>query len=192
MTHVPRICGPKPELQASRTSRVKQAVNELRKSGAPFTIQDVADRSGVSRATLYRNNELRQIVGAHGDPDRIAGRISEVRIKSKNDELRQEVRELRSRLKDIEAAYDRVYERLLAAEEAVRRQPSHAPANHTLNDLPAAVRSLHSVAKKLGPDHVRTARRQIARVVHPDLFPANSAAHELASELLKALNALVE
>jgi len=187
-----RICGPKPELQSSRTSRVSQALTDLRKSGAPFTIQDVADRSGISRATLYRNDELRKIVGAQGDPDRIAGRMAEHRLHSKNEELRQEIRELRGRLKDTEAAYDRVREKLIAAEDLNRRQAPVSSNTQSLKDLPSTVRSLQTVAKNLGPEKCRTARRQIARVVHPDLFPANSAAYELASELLKTLNALIE
>jgi hypothetical protein len=184
-----RISGPKPELEANRISRVSQAVSDLKKSGAPFSIQDVADRSGVSRATLYRSSELRRIVGCHGDPDRSAGRLAELRLTSKIDELKREVRELKSRLKDSDAAYDRIRERLMVAEETNRRQSSTPVSG---GDLPSTVRSLRSVATKLGHERVRTARRQIARAVHPDLFPVESPAHELASELLKTLNALID
>lgn len=59
--------GPKPQPISDLTARVDASVRALRATGVPFTIQDVADHSGISRASLYRINGLRDRIGNHGD-----------------------------------------------------------------------------------------------------------------------------
>jgi regulator of replication initiation timing len=59
--------GPKPRSIAELTEKVDASVRALRQTGIPFTIQDVADHSGISRASLYRIEGLRQRIGTHGD-----------------------------------------------------------------------------------------------------------------------------
>lgn len=59
--------GPKPRSITELTEKVDASVSALRATGVPFTIQDVADHSGISRASLYRIEGLRDRIGAHGD-----------------------------------------------------------------------------------------------------------------------------
>ncbi|MFM7188957.1 MAG: hypothetical protein ACKO14_14205 [Armatimonadota bacterium] len=59
--------GPKPQSISNLTARVDASVRALRATGVPFTIQDVADHSGISRASLYRIEGLRDRIGIHGD-----------------------------------------------------------------------------------------------------------------------------
>ena len=59
--------GPKPRSITELTEKVDASVRALRQTGIPFTIQDVADHSGISRASLYRIEGLRERIGTHGD-----------------------------------------------------------------------------------------------------------------------------
>jgi hypothetical protein len=59
--------GPKPQSISDLTAKVDASVRALRATGVPFTIQDVADHSGISRASLYRIEGLRERIGVHGD-----------------------------------------------------------------------------------------------------------------------------
>ena len=59
--------GPKPRSISELTEKVDASVRALRATGVPFTIQDVADHSGISRASLYRIDGLRERIGTHGD-----------------------------------------------------------------------------------------------------------------------------
>jgi regulator of replication initiation timing len=59
--------GPKPQSISDLTAKVDASVRALRATGVPFTIQDVADHSGISRASLYRIEGLRERIGTHGD-----------------------------------------------------------------------------------------------------------------------------
>jgi regulator of replication initiation timing len=59
--------GPKPQSISDLTAKVDASVRALRATGVPFTIQDVADHSGISRASLYRIEGLRDRIGVHGD-----------------------------------------------------------------------------------------------------------------------------
>ena len=54
--------GPKPRSIAELTEKVDASVRALRQTGIPFTIQDVADHSGISRASLYRIEGLRELL----------------------------------------------------------------------------------------------------------------------------------
>ena len=59
--------GRRPVDARARRALVVAAVQELGSMNLPFTMQDVADRAGVSRATLYRDAALRDLVGSRGD-----------------------------------------------------------------------------------------------------------------------------
>lgn len=48
-----------------RRQRVEDACAELVLTGLPITFDDVAQRAGLGRATLYRNHELRAVVQEH-------------------------------------------------------------------------------------------------------------------------------
>lgn len=48
-----------------RRQRVEDACAELLLAGQPVTFDDVADRTGLGRATLYRNPDLRAVIEEH-------------------------------------------------------------------------------------------------------------------------------
>ena len=50
---------------ADYVSRVEKACAQLAADGKPITADAVADESGLSRATLYRNPTLRAIIDEH-------------------------------------------------------------------------------------------------------------------------------
>jgi predicted DNA-binding transcriptional regulator YafY len=49
---------------------VVRALAELEEGRVPFTMADLAERAGISRATLYRDAGLRDLVGTKGDGPR--------------------------------------------------------------------------------------------------------------------------
>src|SRR5688572_3241564 len=59
--------GRRPADASQRRAAVEQAIAELESARVPFTMGDVAERAGISRATLYRDAGLRDLVGARGD-----------------------------------------------------------------------------------------------------------------------------
>ena len=65
-----RTRGVKPQDPDTRAARVKAALKDLQRIGAAFSVADVAERAGISRATLYRCADLRALVGAKGDGPR--------------------------------------------------------------------------------------------------------------------------
>lgn len=52
---------------AQTTTAVEKALRDLRKKGAPINIQSVARHAGVTRATIYRRQDLRQQITADRD-----------------------------------------------------------------------------------------------------------------------------
>lgn len=59
-----------------RHRRVEDACAELILAGLPITFDDVAQRAGLGRATLYRNHELRAVVEEHRSRGREAHTLS--------------------------------------------------------------------------------------------------------------------
>jgi len=63
-------------------ARVERACIELLRDEQPVTFTTVADRAGVSRTTLYRDQNLRTVVEEHRtrshDPRTLSGLASEV------------------------------------------------------------------------------------------------------------------
>jgi hypothetical protein len=47
---------------------VRAACTELTRSGVDVTFTAVAERTGISRATLYRRRELRELIDRHRPP----------------------------------------------------------------------------------------------------------------------------
>jgi AcrR family transcriptional regulator len=92
---------------------VRRACDELIKSKAVVTFAAVAERAGISRATLYRNRALRQVVDEYRDPTgemltvsslatqvdhlRQALEIMSAKLRRHDDELRQLRRVTRQR-----------------------------------------------------------------------------------------------
>jgi hypothetical protein len=65
-----------------RRRRVEDACAELILTGQPVTFDAVADRTGLGRATLYRNPELRAVIEEHRvhgrDAHTLSGLASEI------------------------------------------------------------------------------------------------------------------
>lgn len=187
-----RTRGPKPENPEQRAARVKKAVRDLERIGAPFTVGDVAERAAVSRATIYRCADLRELVGAKGDGVRAVPADAHAKLAARHETAKAKLRETRRELADLELSWEAMRERALAAEkraaDAERKMGMRGAASSASNGHGA----LSAVAHRLGPDAMRQARRQLARALHPDLYARDSAAHALATELLKTLNALAE
>ncbi len=187
-----RTRGVKPADPDARAQRVAAAVRDLERIGAAFTVADVAERAGVSRATIYRTAALRELIGARGDCARPVDPALHARLTTRHDALKTKARDLRRQLTDVERGWEEMRERALTAERRLQAAEKHLAA------LAAQQRSangtgsgtLAGAAARLGPDAMRRARRQIAAVLHPDLFTQDPAAAALATELLKSLNAL--
>ncbi len=186
-----RARGAKPQDPETRRQRVQTAVRELEKIGAAFSVADVAERAGVSRATIYRSQDLRELIGAKGDGPRTVDAALHEKICVRHDTQKAKVRALRRQLAELEASWDEMRERAKAAEMKL------AAAERRIELQAAQMRggtggALEAVAARLGPEERRRARRILARALHPDLFAQDTAASTLATELLKTLNALAE
>ena len=190
---------------------------------------DVAERAGISRATLYRDAGLRDLVGNIGDspPTRpVTIRDYEKKI-VETAKLLAERKTLRKQLRDageVKAGLEREIEKL---EKKVAIYAAHIDNGAGQNTdtvrkeafaegfaqgvrtamgqrgggasgaRPGAIPvgggagSLASVAAKLPKTALLAARRNLARVLHPDLFAGeDTATVALATELLKQINAL--
>lgn len=192
-TEPQRTRGPKPENPEQRAARVKKAVRDLERIGAPFTVGDVAERAAVSRATIYRCADLRELVGAKGDGVRAVPADAHAKLAARHETAKAKLRETRRELADLELSWEAMRERALAAEKRAadaERKLGMRGTSSSSNGHGAG--TLSAVAHRLGPDAMRQARRELARALHPDLYARDSAAHALATELLKTLNALAE
>jgi hypothetical protein len=72
---------------ASRSVIVRDACAELINMGKPVTFTAVAERSGLSRTTLYRRHDLRELIEQHRDPagntltlTQLAAQIDQLRL----------------------------------------------------------------------------------------------------------------
>jgi AcrR family transcriptional regulator len=186
-----RTCGVKPQDPDARAMRVKAALKDLQRIGAAFSVADVAERAGISRATLYRCADLRALIGAKGDGPRTVDAALHEKMMAKHEAAKAKSRDLRRQLADAEAGWEEMRERARAAEQklAASERRSEALAAHARSGSHG---SLGAIAIKLGPEEIRRARRVLARALHPDLFAQDVATAALATELLKTLNALAE
>ncbi|MBC8139969.1 MAG: hypothetical protein H7Y38_00860 [Armatimonadetes bacterium] len=234
MTDTPELRrrGRKSADAAERRARVESALADLTASRTPFSMGDVAERAGISRATLYRDAGLRDLVGAQGDKpaNPVVTFRDYQKEREKSGNLQAERKTLRKELRDaaeIKAGLEREIEKLetrvanyvahfakVAAQdtESVRKEafaegfsqgvrtamgqrggatrPGSPGAGANRGGIGAAS-SLGSVAAGLSKSELQTARRNLARVLHPDLFAGDDpATATLATELLKQINAL--
>ena len=186
-----RTRGAKPQDPDERAMRVKAAVRDLERIGAAFTVAEVAERAGISRATLYRNPDLRALVGTKGDGLRTVDAAVHEKVCARHDAQKAKTRALRRELAEAEASWEEMRERARTAEArlAAAERRAEVLAAHARGGVGG---SLESVSVKLGPEEMRRARRVLARALHPDLFAQDNATAALATELLKTLNALTE
>lgn len=205
--------GRRPADADERRDTVVRAISELESARVPFSMADVADRAGVSRATLYRDASLREIIGKRGDGPAvrpISSRDVE-NLKKRNAELQRQRNELKRAVKEAEERAGisetraREAERRLniaftdAANERAEREAyadgfaagqKAAAARNPPPGRGATTGDLFGVAGKMPRESLLNARRALARVLHPDLFANDPAAASLATEILKQLNAV--
>ncbi len=87
-----------------KLDRVRDACDQLARAGQTITFDAVADAAEVSRATLYRRRDLREIVERYRDPaghqltiTRLADQIDQLRdsLEAVADRVRRHEEELR-------------------------------------------------------------------------------------------------
>ena len=190
-----RTRGVKPDDPDDRARRVREAVKELEKIGAVFSVADVAEHAGISRATIYRSQKLRDLVGARGDGPRAVDPDTHARVCARHQSLQSKARELRQRLSEAEKGWDEMRDRALNAEQRLKAAELRVQA---LSKRVAASSRSHStvplahLAAEIGADAMRRARRQLALVLHPDLFTRDPEVATIAGELLRAVNEVVD
>lgn len=183
--------GVKPDDPVERAACVAAAVRALERIGATFTVGDVAERAGLSRATIYRSPQLRALIGAKGDGVRTVEAEVHARLTARHETAKAKTRDLRRRLSDSERSWEEMRERALTAERRLAEAQRHIKMLEAQREAAAHGASpLAGVAARLGPEEIRQARRQLARALHPDLFAGDTPAALLATELLKSINAL--
>ncbi|MBC8103693.1 MAG: TetR family transcriptional regulator, partial [Cytophagales bacterium] len=96
--------GRRPGDARDRHQQVEKAIAELESLSLPFTMRDVAQRAGISRATLYRDAGLRDLVGRRGDgpKTRPVDRRDFEALQKKADLLAEERRTLRRAVRALE------------------------------------------------------------------------------------------
>ncbi len=212
--------GRRPEDAMVRRARVEKALGELERAAVPFTVADVADRAGISRATLYRDESLRSLVGDRGDGPanrpvdhrrlltlererdaalagrreaRRASRAAEREIVELKDRIERLVRENESRQQSrlIDATMQTDAERIRNDAYAEGFVAGTRAAAQRGSGRPGGSGGLAVAAARLPKPAVAAARRTLARALHPDLYSDDPAAALLATEILKQLNALL-
>ena len=189
---------------------VEKAIAELESARVPFSMSDVADRAGISRATLYRDAALRALISNRGDSPaaRPVNAKEHERLKQRAVEAEQTRRQMARRIKEAEERAEisearvREIERRLAiaqsdaANERAQREAytdGFAAGQRAASAQSArggASNELFAAAVKIPRESLLNARRTLARVLHPDLFANDPAAALLATEILKQLNAI--
>ena len=83
---------------------MQKAIADLTAGGIPFSMQDVAERAGISRATLYRDANLRDLVGAAGEGPSVRPVTSREfeQIRERAETLAKEQRRLKLALRQAE------------------------------------------------------------------------------------------
>jgi hypothetical protein len=182
----------KPKSPEERATRVAAAVRTLEKIGATFTVEDVAERAGLSRATIYRTPQLRALIGAKGDGQRTVAADVHAKICARHESGKARVRDLRKQVADTERAWEIMRERALVAERRVAEAQQRVQSLEIqMNGAGSAgTAPLAAVAMRMSPEAIRRARRLMARALHPDLFTHDDEAAALATELLKMVNGL--
>lgn len=110
--------GRRPADARERRKKVEEAIKVLESLSLPFTMQDVADRAGISRATLYRDAALRDLIGSRGDGPTVRpvdARVAAQLQKSTKD-LQSERTSLRRELRETKKRVDELLERCAALE----------------------------------------------------------------------------
>lgn len=83
-----------------KINRVRDACDQLTQAAQTITFDAVADATNISRATLYRRRELREIVERYRDPT--GQQISITRLADQIDQLRDSLEAVADRVRHHE------------------------------------------------------------------------------------------
>lgn len=98
--------------------KVNKAIDKLKKKGSKITFDAVAKEAGVSRATIYNNEVLRERVNSLKATSAIAQNSSESpQIKTKAQLQDEKIKALRERIKELELDKDNLITQLVDYEE---------------------------------------------------------------------------
>jgi hypothetical protein len=91
----------------TRVATVERACRDLAGTGQPITFTTIAERTGISRTTLYRNPQLRAVVEEHRhhshDPRTLNGLTAEIaHLRAALEALADRVRHHEERLRRLE------------------------------------------------------------------------------------------
>jgi DNA-binding IclR family transcriptional regulator len=196
-----RTPGVKPALD--RAGAVARALRELDSIGAPYSVTDIAERAGISRATIYRDPSLRDLIGARGDVPRPVPHDKHQTLRQQHATLRDKAQDLRRRLADLEQSWEEMRGRALRAEREAREADAKCDAAERRNTslaaqlargigLPSLRSLLAGTTVGMSTAELRKARRLLAAALHPDRFANDHATAAIAAELLKAVNTLAD
>lgn len=82
---------------ARQLKAVRAACTELLHAGERVTFSKVSDRIGISRATLYRQRQLRELIDQHRDPSGQA--LTLTALAAQVDQLQQTVEALAAKVR---------------------------------------------------------------------------------------------
>jgi AcrR family transcriptional regulator len=68
-----------PDQPRDLLGHVRAACTELTRTGVDVTFTAIAERTGISRATLYRRRELRELIDRHRTPTGLATQVEQLR-----------------------------------------------------------------------------------------------------------------
>ena len=94
-------------------TNVEVACHELAGNDTPITFTAIAERTGISRTTLYRNTDLRAVIDEHrqrsNDPRTLTGLTTEIahHLRTGLEALADRVRQQEERLRRLEAPHRR-------------------------------------------------------------------------------------
>lgn len=98
--------------------KVNKAIDKLKKKGSKITFDAVAKEAGVSRATIYNNEILKERVNSLKATSNIVQNASEIpQIKSKAQLQDDKIKALRERIKELETDKHNLIEQLVDYEE---------------------------------------------------------------------------
>lgn len=94
-------------MTSDNLARVEAACLDLHADGRPVTFTAVADRTGISRTTLYRNHTLRAVIEEHRrhsrDPRTLTGLTAEIsHLRTAVEAIAGRVREHEERIRRLE------------------------------------------------------------------------------------------
>jgi hypothetical protein len=93
-----------------KPDRVRHACTDLARAGDPVTFTAVADHTGISRTTLYRRRDLRELIERHRDPASRAPTLTG--LADQLDQLRQSIEAVADRVRRHEEQLRRMNKKI--------------------------------------------------------------------------------